>query len=101
MHEITRILGYSKFKLSAGEQMSLLQLYLPFAEVAVLPEQLPPLPVGCRDVSDEVFIHLALAGKADFLVTGDRDLLALRGLLEFPIVTVEEWKTSLGIGAAR
>jgi putative PIN family toxin of toxin-antitoxin system len=96
VHEITRILGYSKFKLSASEQKSLLQLYLPFAEIVVLPQPLPPLPAACRDVDDEVFIHLALAGAADFLVTGDGDLLALRGMLKLPIVTVGEWKAYLG-----
>ncbi len=96
MHEITWSLGYSKFKLSVSEQKSLLQLYLPFAEIVVLPQPLPPLPAACRDAADAVFIHLALAGKADFLVTGDGDLLAPRGVLELPIVTVEEWKAFLG-----
>lgn len=40
-----------------------------------------PLAIGtrhfCRDADDDKFIHLALAGKAGVLVTGDRDLLDL------------------------
>jgi putative PIN family toxin of toxin-antitoxin system len=31
----------------------------------------------CRDPRDDKFLELALAGRADFLVTGDVDLLAL------------------------
>jgi predicted nucleic acid-binding protein len=70
VHETTRILGCAKFKLGASEQKALLQLYLPFAELVVLPDALPDLPVACRDADDQVFIHLALGGTADFSVTG-------------------------------
>jgi predicted nucleic acid-binding protein len=31
----------------------------------------------CRDPRDDKFLELALAGRADFLLTGDADLLAL------------------------
>ena len=31
----------------------------------------------CRDPRDDKFLELALAGRADFLVTGDVDLLTL------------------------
>ena len=34
--------------------------------------------MGCRDPKDDKFIETALVGRADCLVTGDRDLLALR-----------------------
>ena len=33
--------------------------------------------IFCRDVDDDKFIHAALAAAADWLVTGDRDLLVL------------------------
>jgi putative PIN family toxin of toxin-antitoxin system len=68
----------------------LLRDYLPYAEIVLLPDILPDLPAACRDVDDEVFIHLALAGTADSLVTGDGDLLALRGVVPMQIVTIEE-----------
>jgi putative PIN family toxin of toxin-antitoxin system len=32
---------------------------------------------ACRDPDDDMFIEAALEGKAEWLVTGDRDLLAL------------------------
>jgi len=38
-----------------------------------------PLPARvCRDKDDDVVIATALAGKADVIVTGDEDLLALK-----------------------
>lgn len=39
-----------------------------------------PLPVRSRDPDDDKVIEAALAGKARWLVTGDRDLLEIEGL---------------------
>ena len=39
--------------------------------------QPPPQVPDCRDALDLPFMHLAVAGQADVLVSGDRDLLAL------------------------
>ncbi|MCI1190880.1 PIN domain-containing protein [Calidifontimicrobium sp. SYSU G02091] len=38
----------------------------------------PPSPLRCRDDDDQVFVDLALAARARWLVTRDRALLALR-----------------------
>ncbi len=73
--------------------METLGEYLPFAEITMLPPQPDALPVRCRDPKDEKFIHLALAAKADYLVTGDEDLLAIRGLAPVEIVTIDQLKT--------
>jgi len=35
-----------------------------------------------RDAKDEVILAPALGGRADYLVTGDEDLLVLRGSAE-------------------
>lgn len=40
----------------------------------------------CRDADDDKFIACALACNADFLVTGDKDLLVLNGRFSFPII---------------
>ena len=32
---------------------------------------------ACRDPRDDKFLEVALNGRADFMITGDRDLLAL------------------------
>jgi len=40
-----------------------------------------------RDPDDDKFIHLALAGRATWLITGDQDLLALVRIESLEIVT--------------
>ncbi len=41
----------------------------------------------CRDPNDDAFLETAVAGRADCLVTGDRDLLALHPFRDVAIVT--------------
>ncbi len=76
--ELVRVLGYPKFGLSAGEQEELLADYVPWVQVVRIPSP-PPAAPACRDPFDLPFVHLAIAGKASALVSGDRDLLALAG----------------------
>jgi putative PIN family toxin of toxin-antitoxin system len=45
----------------------------------VRPLPLDELPVGCRDPKDDHLLACALGGRANFLVTGDEDLLVLNG----------------------
>jgi putative PIN family toxin of toxin-antitoxin system len=89
---IIRVLAYPKFKLTKAEQEDLLADYLPFCDTVLLPEQLPTIP-ECRDPFDVPFLVLALVGNADYLVTGDRDLLCLVDSFACPIVTVEQFFT--------
>jgi len=76
--ELMRVLGYPKFRLSADEQEELLADVMPWVEVVRIPDP-PPATPACRDPFDRPFLHLALAGRAQALVSGDRDLLALAG----------------------
>jgi len=76
VQELVRVLAYPKFGLSQPEQDELLADYLPYAETVRIPQPPPAVPV-CRDVFDLPFMHLAVVGKAQVLVTGDRDLLAI------------------------
>jgi putative PIN family toxin of toxin-antitoxin system len=39
----------------------------------------PPVPAVTRDPEDDYVLAYALVGRADYLVTGDKDLLALSG----------------------
>lgn len=44
-----------------------------------------------RDPDDDKFLSLAVEGKADFLITGDKaDLLSLKKINEIPILTARE-----------
>lgn len=88
--ELIRVLGYPKFALTTQEREDLLSDYLPFCETVATPS--PPLPVpDCRDPSDVPFLELAAEGRANFLVTGDRDLLDLSSEFTCPIVTCPDF----------
>ncbi len=41
----------------------------------------------CRDPKDNMYLELALSGKADCIVTGDSDLLVLHPFEKIPIIT--------------
>lgn len=84
--ELMRALAYPKFHLSVEEQRELVADYLPHCLVVRMPARAVRIP-RCRDPFDVPFLELAVVGQADFLVTGDRDLLAVSGELACSIVT--------------
>jgi putative PIN family toxin of toxin-antitoxin system len=45
----------------------------------------------CRDPKDNKFLELAVAAKADFLVTGDDDLLVLDPFRKTRILTIADF----------
>ena len=59
---------------------------------------MPPTPPR-RDPFDTPFLELALAGGADGLITGDRDLLALAPVFACPIVRVDTFLDRRGDAA--
>lgn len=81
INELVRVLAYPKFRLSADDRDELLADYLPWIEAVRVPEPAPRVPT-CRDPADAMFLHVAAAGRAACLVTGDADLLALAGQRE-------------------
>jgi putative PIN family toxin of toxin-antitoxin system len=87
--ELTRILSYAKFQLSIDEQLEALGGYIPFCEAVEIEKS---CPVQCRDPKDQRFLDLAENGKADLLVTGDNDLLALAGQTPFVVETPEAYR---------
>jgi len=46
---------------------------------------------ACRDPKDDKFLELAINGRADLIVTGDRDLLELNPFQDIPIITPAEY----------
>ena len=95
--ELIRVLAYPKFALSEGERQDLLDDYLPFCETVAVPEPPPTVP-ECRDPFDRPFLELALAGRADALVTGDADILALAKGLSVPILSPAAFKQRVSSG---
>jgi len=45
----------------------------------------------CRDPDDNIFLSLALDGKADYIVSGDKDLLDLSPFQNIPIIKPAEF----------
>ncbi|MDR3792265.1 MAG: putative toxin-antitoxin system toxin component, PIN family [Terracidiphilus sp.] len=87
--ELTRVLGYPKFRLSPEDRVELLGNYLPWCATV---ERVERCATECRDPHDQVFLDLAESGKAGVLVTGDQDLLVLAGKTAFSIETPEEYR---------
>ena len=82
--ELLRVLGYPKFGLTPDEIERLLGELLPWSET--WQNALASTEPLCRDPQDQVFLDLALGGRANALVSGDADLLALRDQLELPAI---------------
>jgi hypothetical protein len=68
-----------RYGVTPGERADLLWL---IDAVAVRVASRHPLPLVVRDAKDEMILASALGGRADYLVTGDEDLLVLSGAAE-------------------
>jgi uncharacterized protein len=93
--ELTRVLAYPKFRLSATEYYELLAEYLPYCEVVEATDRCAAV---CRDIKDQPFLDLAQSGKADLWISGDRDLLALSGQAPFLIETPQAYRRRVFAG---
>lgn len=49
----------------------------------------------CRDKEDNILLETALEAKADFIVTGDQDLLILKSCLGIPIINPRQFSDIL------
>lgn len=98
--ELVRVLAYPKFRLVQAEQNELLADYLPYTETVRIPLPPPSVP-KCRDAMDLPFMQLAVAGKAQVLVSGDRDLLSIAAEFEpasgCPILTLDVFCKTYGV----
>ena len=92
--ELIKTLNYPKFKLTNVEQQDLLADYLPYVTTV---QQVKSLKVKnvCRDTHDVMFLELALSGGAQYLVTGDKNLLEVKVQFGFEIITPNNFKCML------
>jgi putative PIN family toxin of toxin-antitoxin system len=71
-NEFRKVLEYPKFRLTKGEIKTIVEEeVLPFFEIV---ETTVEVNGVCKDPDDDKFIACALAGSADFIVSGDKDL---------------------------
>jgi putative PIN family toxin of toxin-antitoxin system len=83
LDEMARVLPRLKrIEMSAAEIRDLADSFLFMVEIV---EPGADEDKALRDVADQPVLGTLLAAKADYLITGDKDLLALAG--KYPIVT--------------
>lgn len=76
--ELRRVLTYPEFNLDASAQNALLTRYqLWFGEPHTISTPHGPLP-RCSDPDDQMFLELAASIPADFLISKDKAVLALK-----------------------
>lgn len=89
LEEIKEVLAYPKIKkrllISPEEIDEYLTLIRFFAEVAVLKPHACSPTNELRDMNDAPILETLITSKADYLITGDRDLLVLSN--QYPIIT--------------
>ena len=90
--ELLRVLAYKKFNLAQADIARVLASYLPYAQARVVNRSathMKQIP-SCRDARDQIFLDLAQSANADFLVSGDDDLLCMddpeMAILKFRII---------------
>ena len=87
--EYLRVFAYPKFQLSDQEIRPLIEEErLPFVETIRVRRR---LAVVRRDPDDDKFLECAVAGRAQYLVTGDRDLRELGSFRGTTILTASEF----------
>jgi uncharacterized protein len=76
LNEIKVVAKRSKFdKYSTSEKRQL--VIDEYEQAAILIEKISTQIVACRDPKDDKFLTLAVTAKADYIVSGDEDLLVL------------------------
>jgi putative PIN family toxin of toxin-antitoxin system len=77
----------TKFRLNPDE-LPLLKIY---ADEALIVKSKPLVKPICRDQHDDELLAVALAGEADIILTGDKDLLVLKEFQGIKILTPRQF----------
>ncbi len=95
LEELDRVLQYSRLHrfYDAETRIRFVALVAALSEVVDLPDEIPP-PIS-RDPSDDWVIACAIAGCADVIVSGDRDLLDLTSVGNIPILSARQFLARL------
>ncbi len=91
LEEISDVLGRARFHLKYGiqdEDVGTLLSLIVLRGEKVVPLQKIQI---CRDPKDDMMLELAVNGRADLIVSGDKDLLVLNPFQSIPIVGASEF----------
>jgi hypothetical protein len=86
LEELNRVLQYPKFQRYFNDEIRLrfVALIAALGELVDVPDELPRL---VRDPKDDYLIACALAGEADLILSGDKDVLDLKMVGRIQIVS--------------
>ena len=87
--ELDRALSYPRLQQFYDQETRrrFVALIAQLSEIQDLPDEIPAIS---RDPDDDKFIACAIAGRADFLVSGDQDLLTLKQVGDVQIIRARE-----------
>ncbi len=86
--EFKAVLEYPKFSLTRREIKTIIEEeVLPYFEVTEISDTVKRI---CRDTDDDKFIACAVSASADFIVTGDKDLLDMGKYRSVKIIKASE-----------
>ncbi|MBX3063823.1 MAG: putative toxin-antitoxin system toxin component, PIN family [Anaerolineae bacterium] len=92
LEELRNTLAKQKFvEYLAALQLSIDEIMTQIEEMAVHVNLAEVPPNIVRDPKDQAVIACAVGGKADFIVTGDKDLLTLVSYESITILTAEQF----------
>jgi len=87
--EFVDVVERPKFKrfISSKDIEQILNLFDQFGELVNIKSNVNI----CRDEKDNFLLNLSIDGKADYLITGDKDLLVLKKIEKTKILTISEF----------
>ena len=90
--ELIEVIGRKRFDryLDPGIRQKLLSEYLEACRMIEIPAPIR----ACRDPRDDKFLEVAVHGRAELIVTGDADLLALHPFQGIAILTPAQYLES-------
>ncbi len=86
--EYLDVINRPKFKIPSDEIVATTDYLLQTAEFVTPQEK---IQVIVADLTDNKFLEAAIAGKVNFIVSGDNHLLVLKSFKEIPIITGREF----------
>jgi len=89
--ELNQVLNRKKFVkyFTVEEKQEFIVKLIESAELVMITESIDI----CRDPKDNKFLELAVSGEADFIVSGDQDLLVLNPFRNIEIITANDFLT--------
>jgi len=94
--EFKNVLEYPKFSLTRQEMKVLIEEeVLPYFEIAEVVDKTSGI---CRGPDDDKFLACAVSASADFIVTGDKDLLSLGTYKSVEIISASKFLKTFSSG---